>query len=94
MRQSTLKTCARNTMALVALSLGAANAAEAGIVYVTWTGTVAAGSDNAGLFGDAGANLTGTSFTAYFTIDSSMEHLPDIISRSIITETMAWLQAV
>lgn len=55
------------TAAVLSLAAGAAQAA----VTVTFTGTVQSGVDGAGLFGAAGANLTGLAFTSIYVVDET-----------------------
>jgi hypothetical protein len=58
--------------AAFALALGLAASAHANITTVTYTGTVASGTDGTGVFGVAGANLAGDAFTAVFTVNDSV----------------------
>jgi hypothetical protein len=56
---------------LIALGAAAltAGTASANIVTFTWTGTFAGGTDDMGLFGKAGADLTGVAFTDVMKFD-------------------------
>lgn len=56
----------------VASALGLAVSAKAEIVTVTYQGTVASGSDGVGVFGAAGADLVGDSFTAVYTVNDTL----------------------
>jgi hypothetical protein len=51
--------------------LGGVSQSSAAIMDVTYTGTVSTGWDNLGLFGTKGANLTGKSWVATYTFDTS-----------------------
>jgi hypothetical protein len=53
--------------AAACLSVSAADAAH--IITVTWTGTIASGTDDMGVFGAAGTDLTDAAFTSVFTYD-------------------------
>lgn len=57
--------------AAVAFALGLAASAKAGIVTATYKGVVTDGYDQTGVFGTPGANLTGDSFTAVYTINDA-----------------------
>jgi hypothetical protein len=56
--------------AVVALALAVSTAARAEIVQITYTGTVTSGTDTQNLFG--GGSLVGDSFTAVYTINTSL----------------------
>lgn len=58
--------------AAVALVLGLATSAEAEIVTATYKGVVNDGYDQTGVFGTAGANLAGDSFTVVYTINDAV----------------------
>jgi hypothetical protein len=60
-----------SVVAAVAM-LGGVSQASAAIMDVTYTGTVSYGIDTFGLFGTAGANLTGKSWVATYTFDTSL----------------------
>lgn len=47
-------------------------AATAGVKQAVWTGTIASGFDTAGIFGAAGTDLGGFSYTAVFRYDPSL----------------------
>jgi hypothetical protein len=64
--------------AAVALALGVAVSAQAGIVMITYQGVVSDGHDLTGLFGAAGADLTNAGFTAVFKVDDSVRTYVDI----------------
>jgi hypothetical protein len=55
--------------------LGGVSQAAAAIMDVTYTGTVSSGTDYLGVFGTAGANLTGSSWVATYTYDTSLGYL-------------------
>jgi hypothetical protein len=61
---------------LIALAFGLAcsigGAANAATLFATYTGTVSKGVDVQGLFGAAGADLTGDAFSATYTIDTDL----------------------
>ena len=60
------------TVALATLALlGFASAAEAGIIVLSFDGTVTNGTDSAGLFGAEGTNLLGDTFSFSVTYDTS-----------------------
>ena len=58
--------------AVYALCAGAGGQASAAILEYDWSGTVFLGSDQTGVFGVAGANLTGDSYTARFIFDDTL----------------------
>lgn len=59
--------------AAAALALGlAAVSAKAEIVTVTFQGVVTSGSDQTGVFGSPGADLTGASYTAVYTVNDAV----------------------
>ena len=61
-------------LAALVASLGLmAGAAQAAVVTLTYSGTVKSGTDGAGLFGTAGANLSGLAFSSVFVFDDSAE---------------------
>lgn len=64
-------------MAVAAL-LGLAAQASAAVVTVTYSGTVSSGTDYAGLFGVAGASLTGLAFTSVQAFDTSIGRSTDV----------------
>jgi hypothetical protein len=51
---------------------GVVSPTSAAIVQVTYTGTVASGFDYTGVFGSAGTDLTGDSFTARYLFDTTL----------------------
>jgi hypothetical protein len=53
------------------LAATVASGAQAAVVIATYTGTVSSGVDQAGFFGTQGADLTGDSFTAVYTLDTA-----------------------
>ena len=53
----------------VALMLGVLPQASAGTINITYTGSVTNGSDDLGVFGTAGASLTGASYSLVFTVN-------------------------
>lgn len=55
-------------------SFGLVAPASAALIQETVTGTVSAGRDNTGEFGVANTNLTGASFTAIYSFDTSLGH--------------------
>lgn len=55
-----------------ALALGISSAASAAIVVTTYEGTISEGTDDAGLLGTAGADLTGLAYAATFKVDTSI----------------------
>jgi hypothetical protein len=57
---------------VAALAVLGARQASASTVTVTYTGTVRAGNDSAGVFGTAGANLAGTGYQLVFSIDTNV----------------------
>lgn len=58
--------------AAIALTAGLAPPTQAKIVKITYKGAISSGRDLTGVFGTANANLTGDSFTAVFTINTSI----------------------
>jgi hypothetical protein len=54
-----------------AIALSAGGQAAAKIITVTYTGTVSSGGDGEGLFGKAGADLTGDAYVATFTVNTA-----------------------
>lgn len=61
-------------LAALVASLGLmASAAQAAVVTITYSGTVKSGTDGAGLFGAAGADLSGLAFSSVFVFDDSTE---------------------
>lgn len=58
--------------AAVALALGLAASAKAGLVTVTYQGVVTSGHDMTGEFGAPGGNLAEDSFTVVYTLDDSV----------------------
>jgi len=57
-------------VALAAVAILIATPASAAIVTSEWTGTLGSGTDQGGLLGVAGADLTGLSFALTFTFDT------------------------
>jgi hypothetical protein len=57
-----------------AIVLGAAGSASATIVDVSYTGTVLSGSDGSGIFGPAGVDLTGATFSTTYVFDDTLGH--------------------
>lgn len=55
----------------LALALGLVAPASAATIIATYSGSVLQGTDNAGLFGAAGANLAGDIFDVVFTFDAA-----------------------
>lgn len=79
-----------NALVVAALSLVCAmSPASAAEYLITYTGTVASGTDGAGLFGGSGADLTGQSLVARFTLTDST---PGAIATDdgIVAETRGW----
>jgi hypothetical protein len=72
-------------LAIAALVTGAAQPAAAAKYVTTWTGLVATGFDQSGVFGNDHTDLTGAKFTATFTFNDS---LPGTIvfNNSFVTE--------
>src|SRR5438309_2193510 len=57
---------------LLAISIVSASKASAAIVNVTYTGTVASGVDEQGLFGAPNTSLVGDSYIAQYTFDTAV----------------------
>lgn len=57
-----------------ALLAATSHSASAATVTATYSGYVLSGRDHAGLFGLAGADLTGDQYTAVFTVDTVVGH--------------------
>jgi hypothetical protein len=57
---------------VAALAVLGARQASATTVAVTYTGTVSTGTDSAGVFGTAGADLAGTGYRLVFSIDTNV----------------------
>lgn len=57
---------------VAAVTLACAGHVSAATFVLTWSGTIASGTDPGGLFGIAGADLTGQSFTASMTFDPAL----------------------
>jgi hypothetical protein len=49
--------------------IGATSEVSASLVYVTYTGVMASGTDISGIFGPAYSNLSGSPFTVVYTVD-------------------------
>ncbi len=75
-----------STTLAAALILASVSApGHAAIVDVTWTGTISGGTDGLALFGLAGADLTGASYTAYYQFDTSLGYFA--INPGVKTDT-------
>jgi hypothetical protein len=66
--------------ALCAAGMMAAGQASATVIVETFSGTVASGADQLGLFGAAGADLAGKSFTATATFDTDVGALAGVVN--------------
>lgn len=60
--------------AAAAAAMSLASTAQASTFVVTFTGTVSSGTDGAGIFGTAGADLTGLAYTATYLVDDATVH--------------------
>jgi len=62
-----------------ALTLGFASQAAATTVNITYTGSVASGTDQLGVFGSAGSSLAGAGYKLVFTVDSTVGSYSTIV---------------
>jgi len=77
----------------IAGAIAFAQPAAAAVVSYTYTGVVDFGADDFGLFGQAGASLTGKSFTATFYRDDAFA-LPEDIFQGEVNSYVIGAQAV
>ena len=91
-----LTLAAASAALLGAAVLTTAGGANAEILTVTFQGTVLNGTDDTGVFGVAGANLTGDRYTAVYTIDDSInayKHYDPTVGLSEISGGTVYLPA-
>jgi hypothetical protein len=87
-------------VAASAMAISASTPSRANIITVTYTGTVspyiwngsnyvvAALIDQAGIFGPAGASLTGAAFTGVWQVDVSCSACTDFYSNAILSAVL------
>lgn len=66
--------CRTIALGSAGVALAAAAPASATIVFMDFAGTVTSGNDSGGLFGAAGADLSGQSFVVHYVFDTTLGH--------------------